>query len=109
SDNIIIEDFIPFDDVMPYIDCFVTNGGYGGTLLSIHNQVPMVAAGINEGKIEVCSRIGYFQYGINLATETPAIQDIRKAVEDVFNNDQYKSNIVTLHEEFAKYNALELC
>src|SRR5678816_4257799 len=31
--NIIIEDFIPFDDVMPYADVYISNGGYGGVLL----------------------------------------------------------------------------
>jgi len=38
SANIIIEDFIPFDEIMPYADVYVTNGGYGGVLLSIQNQ-----------------------------------------------------------------------
>ena len=45
--NIIIEDFIPFDDIMPYADVYVTNGGYGGVLLSIQNQLPMVVAGMH--------------------------------------------------------------
>lgn len=108
SHNIIIEDFIPFNEVMPYVHVFVTNGGYGGTLLSIHNQVPMVAAGLHEGKIEICSRIGYFNYGVNLHTETPDIESIRQAVEEVLENDLYKSNVAKLKAEMAEYNALEL-
>src|SRR5690606_32894525 len=109
SDNVIIEDFIPFNDVMPYVHVFVTSGGYGGTLLSIHNQVPMVAAGVHEGKIEICSRIGYFNYGVNLHTETPDIEAIRNAVEEVLNNGVYKNNITRLKAEMAEYNAFELC
>ena len=109
SDNVIIEDFIPFNDVMPYVDVFVTNGGYGGTLLSIDNQVPMVAAGLHEGKIEICSRIGYFNYGVDLQTETPDTEAIRNAVKEVLENALYKSNIAKLKAEMAEYNALELC
>ncbi|MDR7128127.1 MGT family glycosyltransferase [Algoriphagus sp. 4150] len=109
AENIIIEDFIPFNDVMPYVDVFVTNGGYGGTLLSIHNRIPMVAGGVHEGKIEICSRIGYFKYGVNLGTETPDSEAIRNAVEEVMTNDLYKNNIAKLNSEMQEYNALELC
>jgi UDP:flavonoid glycosyltransferase YjiC (YdhE family) len=109
AENIIIEDFIPFNEVMPFVHVFVTNGGYGGTLLSIHNRVPMVAAGVHEGKIEICSRIGYFNYGVNLGTETPDSETIRNAVEEVMNNGLYKSNIDKLNAEMEEYNSLELC
>jgi UDP:flavonoid glycosyltransferase YjiC (YdhE family) len=46
----VIEDFIDFDFIMPRIDIYVTNGGYGGTLLAIEHALPMVVAGVNEGK-----------------------------------------------------------
>jgi UDP:flavonoid glycosyltransferase YjiC (YdhE family) len=69
--NIIIEDFIPFNEVMPLADAYVTNGGYGGVLLGIQHKLPLVVAGVHEGKNEICARIGYFKLGINLKTETP--------------------------------------
>ena len=59
QDNIIIEDFVDFDFIMPRTDLYITNGGYGGTLVAIDHALPMVAAGINEGKNEICARIGY--------------------------------------------------
>src|SRR5206468_9013857 len=34
QENIIIEDFIPFNDVMPFVQAYVSNGGYGGVLMS---------------------------------------------------------------------------
>ncbi len=36
---------------MPKCDVYATNGGYGGVLLSIDHALPMVCAGINEGKM----------------------------------------------------------
>jgi MGT family glycosyltransferase len=107
--NLIIEDYIPFSEVMPHANVYITNGGYSGTLLSIKNRLPIVAAGIHEGKAEVCSRIGFFKYGVNLNTETPSAEMIRKGVLEVIANRSYKSNISTLASEMEDYNANELC
>lgn len=107
--NIIIENFIPFDDVMPHVDAYVTNGGYGGCLLGISYQLPMVVAGLYEGKNEICARVGYLKYGINLNTETPTAAAIATAVEELSSNGIYKENIVRLHHEMMEYNAFERC
>jgi MGT family glycosyltransferase len=109
SDNIIIEDFIPFDDVMPYADVYVTNGGYGGVLFSIKNELPMVAAGIHEGKNEINARIGFFKLGINLKTEKPKVEQIRASVEKVLCEPQYAANVKKLSIEFQQYEPGELC
>lgn len=102
--NIIIEDFIPFEDVMPYADVYVSNGGYGGAVLAIQNKLPMVVAGVHEGKNEICARVGYLKYGINLKTETPKPAQIRNAVNEVLKNKVYKEHIKLLGNEFAQYN-----
>jgi len=107
--NIIIEDFIPFNDVMPQVDVYITNGGYGGVLLGIQNKTPMVVAGVHEGKNEICARVGYFKLGIDLRTELPIPRQIFKAVEEVAANPLYRKNVNKLAEEFQQYNSAELC
>jgi MGT family glycosyltransferase len=107
--NIIIEDFIPFDDVMPYADLYITNGGYGGVMLGIQNELPLIVAGVHEGKNEICARVGYFKLGRNLKTETPKPEQIAAAVKEVFDNPVYKVNVMNLREEFSNYNPNELC
>lgn len=101
--NFIIEDFIPFGDVMPYADMYITNGGYGGVMLGIENKLPMIVAGLHEGKNEICARVGYFKLGINLRTEKPRPENIRSAAEEIFNNGVYKRNVAELCKEFARY------
>lgn len=108
-DNLIIEDFIPFDDIMPYADVYVTNGGYGGVLLGIQNGLPLVVAGVHEGKNEICARVGYFRLGINLKTEKPSVPKLKAAVEKVLADQQYKINVERLREEFSQYHPEELC
>ena len=107
--NIIIEDFIPFESVMPYANAYITNGGYGGVMLGIENELPMVVAGVHEGKNEICARVGYFKIGINLGTEKPAPGQVRKAVDKILNNPIYKTNVQRLGKEFGRYNPGELC
>lgn len=106
--NLIIEDFIPFADIMPYGDVYITNGGYGGVMLGIENQLPLVVAGIHEGKNEINARIGYFNLGINLKTEWPTPEQMKKSVEEVINNKKYKENVVKLAKEFSRYKPNEL-
>ncbi len=102
--NVIIEDYIPFADIMPYADVYVTNGGMGGVQLSIENKLPMVTAGVHEGKNEICARVGYFNLGINLKTERPTPEQIRKSVEQVVRNEIYRKNVTVLSQEFSHYD-----
>jgi len=107
--NIIIEDIIPFSDVMPYVGVYVTNGGYGGTMLGIMNRLPMVVAGVHEGKNEICARVGYFKLGINLGMERPTPLQVRRAVEKVFSDGTYRRKVKELAQEFSRYDAYERC
>jgi MGT family glycosyltransferase len=109
SANLIIEDFIPFTDIMPYADVYVTNGGYGGVLLGIQNELPLVVAGVHEGKNEINARIGYFKLGVNLRTELPTVAQMRTAVETVLHDDTYTANVKALAAEFSTYRTNELC
>lgn len=106
--NIIIEDFIPYDAIMPYASVYVTNGGYGGVMYSIQNGLPMVTAGVHEGKNEICARVGYFNLGIDLRTEKPSAQQIRNAVLKVLSDDRYRNAVDKLRAEFAEYDTADL-
>jgi MGT family glycosyltransferase len=107
--NIIISEFLDFNQIMPYADVFVTNGGYGGVLLSITHQVPMVTAGLHEVNNEITARVGYFKLGIDLKTETPTPRQIRESVNLVLTDNQYKRNVSRLSDEFRRYDTLALC
>jgi len=90
-------------------DVYITNGGYGGAMLSIMNKLPMVVAGVHEGKGEINARVGYFNIGINLHTETPSPEQLKTAVEKVMSEKTYQRNIESLSEELENYNSIELC
>lgn len=102
--HIVIEDFIPFEDIMPYVDLFISNGGYGGVLQSIQHGVPMLVAGVHEGKNEICARIGYLGYGINLKTERPRSEHVGKAARRILSDTSYRIKVETLRKEMEMYN-----
>lgn len=106
--NFIIEDFIPFADVLPLCDVYITNGGYGGVMMGIQHKVPMVVAGVHEGKNEIAARVGYFKVGVNMKTEKPKPEQIRAAVDEVTTDAVYKTNISKLAREFALYKPEEI-
>ncbi len=109
QDNIIVEDFVDYDYIMPRANAFVTCGGYGSVMLSIKHCLPMVAAGVHEGKNEINARIGYFKLGINLKTERPTPAQIKNAVTALLANPAYRPRLATLHKELVSYNTLSAC
>jgi UDP:flavonoid glycosyltransferase YjiC (YdhE family) len=94
---------------MPYCDIYITNGGYGGVMLGIENKLPLVVAGIHEGKNEINARVDYFKIGVDLNTEFPTPTQIRSSVNQVLNNPQYKANVKILSQEFKEYDTKALC
>jgi UDP:flavonoid glycosyltransferase YjiC (YdhE family) len=106
--NLVIEDYIPFEHVLPFTNVFITNGGYGGVMLGIKHGVPMVVGGVHEGKLEITARVGYFKLGIDLKTETPDAIEVKAAVEMITRHPKYKLNVMTLAAEFSKYDTLRL-
>ncbi len=107
--NIHIHDFIDFAAIMPLADVFVTNAGYGGVLLAASHGLPMVVAGVHEGKSEIAARVNYFRLGISLKTERPGIGQVREAVEAVLHDPGYRRNTERLSQEFLEYNPNLIC
>jgi MGT family glycosyltransferase len=68
--NAIIDPFVPFDRVMPWVQVMVTNGGYGGIHFALAHGVPLVVAGQTEDKAETCARVAWSGVGINMNSPT---------------------------------------
>jgi UDP:flavonoid glycosyltransferase YjiC (YdhE family) len=104
--NVVIEDYISYDDLFPHIDVFVTSGGYGSSLAAFLRGVPVVGAGKREGKNDVNARVGYNRLGIDLRTEHPKPAAIRKAVHTVLDDPTYATNVARLRTELQTYDPM---
>ena len=107
-DNTKIENFIPFEFILPKVDVFVTNGGFGAVNLALSKGVAMVAAGDTEDKVFTAGRVSWTGTGINLGTGRPSSEQIRAAVHVVLGDRRYKDNAARLQREFPRYNAFDL-
>ena len=107
-DNVVVEDYVDFAAVLPRTDLFVCNGGYGSVLLSLSNGVPLVTAGVREGKNDVNARVDYFGVGIDLRTETPSPAAIGAASRRVLAESSWKANALALRDELSAYRPLEI-
>jgi UDP:flavonoid glycosyltransferase YjiC (YdhE family) len=108
EDNVLIEDYVDFGAVLERADLFVCNGGYGSVLLSLSRGVPLVVAGIREGKNDVNARVDHFGVGINLHTESPKPDAIRRAADQVLGEPRWKQNAVRLSDELRQYRPYDL-
>ena len=108
QDNIIIEDFVDFDFILNHTHLFICNGGYGSILLSLSKGVPVLTAGIREGKNDINAHVDYFGVGLDLRTESPRPGDIRRAAERILSEPRWKQNVARLRDELNGYHPNEL-
>ncbi len=56
--------WLPYEQVLPRMDAFVTNGGYTGVTLALAHGVPLVQVGSSEEKAEIGARIAWSGVGV---------------------------------------------
>jgi UDP:flavonoid glycosyltransferase YjiC (YdhE family) len=103
--NARVEPFVPFKPLLPYVDVYVTNGGFGGVQFALMNGVPIVAGGTTEDKPEIGNRVAYSGAGINLKTNTPTPIQIQTAVKAVLSNPRYRQRAQQIQAELRQYDA----
>jgi len=87
--NARVERFLPFDQLLPLVDIYVTNGGFGGIQQALSHGIPIVVAGKTEDKAEVSARVAHAGVGINLHTHRPKAGQIRAAVLELLAEPRY--------------------
>ncbi|MCA1681230.1 MAG: glycosyltransferase, partial [Actinobacteria bacterium] len=70
-DNILVEDWVDFDILLPRADLLICNGGYGSIMHALMNEVPILSAGKLEAKNDINARLAYRGFGLDLKTERP--------------------------------------
>lgn len=89
--NVRVASYLPHDKLLPLTDVFVSNGGYGGVHYALEHGVPLVVAGKTEDKAEVTARVGWSGVGVNLATNTPKPEQVRRAVRRVLADGSFRA------------------
>lgn len=104
ASNVLVEDWIDYDALMPHTSLFVSNGGYGSVMQALVNGAPLVLAGRLEGKNDICARLDWRGLAVDLRTERPTAKQISAAVDRVLGEPQFRANVATLRAELARYD-----
>jgi UDP:flavonoid glycosyltransferase YjiC (YdhE family) len=83
-------EFLPYDELLPRTDVFVTNGGYGGVQYALKHGVPIVTTGGLEDKPEVAARVAYSGVGRRIDSERPGADTVGRAVREVLADPRYR-------------------
>ncbi|MFL6118340.1 glycosyltransferase [Actinophytocola sp.] len=94
-------EFLPYDELLPKTDVYVTNGGYGGVQYALRHGVPIVAAGRHEDKPEVIARVAWAGVGRRIRTRTPTPSAVRRAVRAVLDDHHYRDAARRIAERMA--------
>jgi MGT family glycosyltransferase len=92
--------YLPFEWILPKVDVFVTNGGYGSVNQAMSFGIPLVTAGLTEDKADVNARVAWSGVGINLASNEPTPQALREAVRAVLDKADYRRRATSIAAEF---------
>ena len=105
--NARVSPFLPYRQLLPLVDVFVTNGGYGGVQQALSHGVPIVTAGVSEDKRETSRRIAWSGVGIDLGTSTPTEEAIAAAVDRVLTETRFRDRAGALAAEIASVPGME--
>jgi UDP:flavonoid glycosyltransferase YjiC (YdhE family) len=100
--NARLASYLPFEWILPKVDVFVTNGGYGSVNQAMSFGIPLVTAGLTEDKADVNARVAWSGIGIDLATNEPKPQALRDAIRIVLDKPNFRSRASVMADEFAE-------
>ena len=99
--------YLPYDELLPRTDVYVTNGGYGGVQYALRYGVPVVTSGGQEDKPEVGARVAWSGVGRRLKSETPTPEAVGTAVRSVLDDPTYRAKAERIAESLARAGGLE--
>jgi UDP:flavonoid glycosyltransferase YjiC (YdhE family) len=102
--NARVEEFVPYDLLLPHADVLVTNGGYGGVHQALAWGVPIVVGGATEDKPFVAARVAAFGVGLDLGP-APSAESIRAAVLKVRTDPSFKAAAMPIRAAIEKSDA----
>ena len=102
--NCRVADYIPYDDLLPHCDVFVTTGGYGSFQRALNNGTPLVMAGTTEEKPETGARAEWAGVAVNLRTSHPSTEQLGQAIDEILSNKKYKTRALEIQAEIATYD-----
>lgn len=108
QDNVLVEDWVDFDLLLPHADLFICNGGYGSIMHALVNEVPVLTAGTLEAKNDINARLAFNGFGVDLRTERTEPRQVAAGVHRVLGDPSFKRNVSRVAAELRAAQPLEM-
>ncbi|KAH8589964.1 putative UDP-glucuronosyltransferase 2A3 [Bisporella sp. PMI_857] len=106
--NARVADFLPYDEILEYADCFVSNGGYGAIQHGLGHGVPQLVAGKDADKAENCARVSWSGVGIDLGTDKPSVRMIEAGVTSILEDSHFRRRAKEIKAEMLSYDPINV-
>jgi zeaxanthin glucosyltransferase len=106
--NTIVVNYAPQLELLKRASLTITHAGMNTTLESLSNGVPMVAIPIASDQPGIASRIAWTGTGIAITLTKVNRQSLRRAIEQVLNDDLYSQNALRLKKAIEDAGKLKL-
>lgn len=97
------ERWIPYEQVLPHVSAFVTNGGYTGVTAALAHGVPLVQVGSTEEKAEIGARIAWSGVGVR-SRWRPSDRRLRAMVRRALTDHRIASRVALMQAELAAHD-----
>jgi UDP:flavonoid glycosyltransferase YjiC (YdhE family) len=102
--NARIARYVPFAALMPHVDVYVTNGGYGGLHFALSEGVPVLSVGATEEKPELAARVAWSGVGIGMRAQRAQPAKVRAAVRRLLDDGSFRRRAEAIAAELAAYD-----
>ncbi len=102
--NARVERYIPFAALMPHVDVYVTNGGYGGLHFAMSHGLPILSAGATEDKSDLAARVTWSGVGIGMRAQHARPAKVRAAVRRLLTEDRFRARAAQVAAEMATHD-----
>ncbi|AKG34774.1 macrolide family glycosyltransferase [Paenibacillus durus] len=99
-ENFIISPYVPQLEVLNVSDVIVTHGGMNSVNEAIHYNVPLVVIPHDKDQPMVAQRLTELGAGYRLSKDNIDAHSLRKAVNEVLTNSEYKEAISQINDSF---------
>jgi UDP:flavonoid glycosyltransferase YjiC (YdhE family) len=100
--NARVERYIPFAALMPHVDVYVTNGGYGGLHFAMAHGVPILSAGATEDKPDLAARVTWSGVGLGMRAQRANPAKVKRSVRRLLDEDAFRARAQQIADEMAR-------
>lgn len=90
SDNILLVDYVPYEQVLPLTSGFVHHGGIGSTAIALKSKVPQLIRPCAFDQFDNSRRITEMGLGVEILPKDYTIDNVVQSLQKMFNLDLQK-------------------